>query len=281
MSDVLPTLESVFTNEYWGNPQPAPVQNTERDNLDIERSVLRQVRDWAGLAAIGIFTGDSRKPVADGTLLDSSGSNPDLQPGTILLADIEYIVPASHGKTEEQCRNYLTKQSKLVKAWDERRLPFYLRDVIRDEAELQSPASVLFRRNSRTHKAERGAQTVVYPYKRILCNPSRGQHYARGVHITGIAPNRLGEPILRTESMYSYSTPELDLYGDVIKSFFPHDFVISALAIGETYQLQKGHLLRLRSAELCVRGILEPVKAKTKQRHGLVFGRLATAQDYV
>jgi hypothetical protein len=269
ISNIHPAFESVFMPNYWtDNPSSfdEPEQRTERQFAD--KQVASDTRALAGLAALAILNGQPRTRLAEDEMLGFDETDPNTQPGTVLLVDMEMLLQAKRSRrknthTGKSCK----KDSKGV---------YKGSHWIEDEDELAMSPSALFRMTADTDSYGDINQIVTYPYRGKICNPAERLHYLRDVRLAAYTFNKSGGVMLRAIKSYEYSTDGVQIVGDfdLVGEGFG-ETVIPSVRLGETYaspsRHETPHLIRFRAAEVCINGLLEyfPEKAKKSPRFKL------------
>lgn len=273
MNPVTPSIESVFTEEYWGDVQDLEAPGRVRLLSGfISRKQQEEIDELLVDTATGIFRGDEREPVPAGTSLMPSDGNHFTAPGNVLLIDIEAIGSSGKKPCKTPCHERFG--GKPVH-WESN----YMQSP--DEL-LAAPAS-LFRSNSRkvSWPGADQPQTTVYPYNKKLCQPQSNSHYARIIRLLAFQYDRYGKIAGNTEVVWKSKDPEkvrgstTNLLGFGIDSIFRME-----TTIGSSFRVPDKApdlVLRIKSAELCTQGLLSRVEAKRRHRLPRFAGRLAAA----
>jgi hypothetical protein len=252
-----PSPESVFTQEYWGEPTALPAYNRNRSFPPIRSG---EISELCAAAAVAIFTGQDREKVPGDTALDTAEPNEYTTPGSVLLVDIEALGPSDNKKD-------LGLEAKK---------PHY-RSLWMDTGDLLVSPERLFRENSCEPKWSISPQILVYPYRKTLRNPELNTDYSRVVGMLIFCAGKNGEPANELMSIYGEAFDPIR--GTVGRNMFrlASIYNISPLAVGNTHTLKnwgwtgwpentfpKEGLVRIRSAELCLQGIMHQAEAKQK-----------------
>lgn len=259
MSKVAPTFESIFTSEYWGDVQDK--QSTPPCKA-ISRKVYKQMQSLTAMAANSIFEGNPTSNAPDGALLDISGDSFHTAPGTVLLADMEMLVPLPDDITP-------------IHTFIDQLSPPVSQAFIHDQADLMALPATLFKQNSAIDM-DAGPNTVVYPYTKYTVNPESSALYSRIIRLLTYGVDKNGDPTYRLIANWP-AAHEKGVEGRAKKDENLSG-LLPAVRIGETYHEGKDQaVIRLKSAEICLSGTIEYAKVKKKARGGLFAGRLATS----
>lgn len=273
MLEIAPTPTSVFTSEYWEDVQDHPTTPRVR----MPKGAQGEVETLCGQAAANIFADEPREAVIAGDALDYDPDNRYTQPGVVLLTDLEVLM--SHPGRHEP-HSYPGSKAPV---WSQR--------AMENPDHLIAPAAALFRANSRMIVAYEKAATVsqypyVYPYERVLCDEDSPARYARIIGLTAFVYNQDGSTGGLTMKVWKSNNPDhpAGMPESLLDSMtYPH----APVKVGQSYKVpndkklrglgsrhdispQSDLTIRLRSAELCLQGVLEraPEKKRATRRLG-------------
>lgn len=256
MNSSQPTFETVFTEAYWGDVEDLSTR-TNNNGL-IPADTLTQMQNLTGQAAGAIFRGEPRLWVPVGTQLGIPGESHYTLPGNVVLVDLEGLTPDKLRPSEREIRRD-----------GEHSFPY--QRFIHNEGELMALPSTMFMRNS--IRLRDGQVIQVLPYRKSIPRGEDGRRYVRTVRFFAYGLDRKNNPAARMLSDWN-TLPE----GNVEGAGTPRDALVAipAFVVGESFRYGKD-ILRVKSAQLCISGLLEPVKVKQKRRRGVFAGRLATS----
>lgn len=167
---------------------------------------------------------------------------------------------------------------------DDRDQFFHRQELIHNEGDLMALASTLFMRNSIKWDGADGELTV-YPYTKSVINPELGLQYGRMVRLLSFGVDKNNNPAYRFETSWEAAS-DSRISGSVDRLRYVFTPSLPPMEIGSAYHYRSSFiskdrrtLFRVKSADICISGTIEYVKAKKKERRALLSGRLAVSKS--
>lgn len=302
MSDVVPTFESVFTEDYW-SPVPAMLDFKSKYLLPrlaevnkrhgsgaqgVTREMNEQIETIIGQSVVQLLASEPIERVQEDELVGGPDDNKYALPGNVLLVDTEEVLLRKN-PVQLVADPYFMHEGELLATAPS----LLLRNLTPMPRTSPSTTKVLFDsfppsfRNlaewfgvdTQTEKdlGERGH--YLKPYRRRYINPEIGL-YRRYINLYGFCPNVDGKTVSiamqhisigLNNNVWTYApagrTKKLGFVGMPVYA-----------RVGETINRTVSEytkLERIRSAYLCMRGSLEYAKDRQKQRKHVFVGMLA------
>lgn len=264
MSNLVPTFETVFTEEYW-----APVSGKTEKLVFTHPSnnTLEELNPLLTQAAISIFQGASGTIIEARSSLSPQSGEIHTLPGSILLADVESIMQIP-GKINYRLKKSAENEDRLL----QKHAPLRERAWITDDPELQASPRSLFLKNAKNHlKTEHSPGYLdVWPYNKLLLDHEEPHLYRRVIGLLAVAPDRKGFDRIYRIPRWGGDIEDGKVIGTT-KPWRPMGLTIPQnLVVRQTMEITEKDsvvgMIRVKHAELCAHGALSRVAQKQKLR---------------